>query len=136
LWFHSLRCTKCSVYFSIYYITNFLIWHEWNKFHNLMSTYNFNVIYATIKLNIGTLEWMKPQSSSHTCVMTYRLLCEKNTKTKQKVFMYVKWFHWILSEFIGCNEWGWILSEFIGCNEWGSVKKQWIHWFNKHELVI
>jgi hypothetical protein len=76
-----------------------------------MSNYNFNVIYATIKLNIGTLEWMKPQSSPHTCVMTYRLLCEENTKTKQKGVH--------VCQVISLD-----LSEFIGCNEWGSVKKQ------------
>jgi hypothetical protein len=41
---------------------------------------------------------------------------------QQKVSMYTKWFHWIL-------------SEFIGCSEWGVVKKQWIHWSSEQKLV-
>ncbi len=35
--------------------------------------------------------------------------------TKGKVSLYIKWFHWIL-------------NEFTGCNERGLVKKQWIRW--------
>jgi hypothetical protein len=34
--------------------------------------------------------------------------------TTQQVFLYIKWFHWIL-------------SEFIGSNEQDLVRKQWIH---------
>jgi hypothetical protein len=34
---------------------------------------------------------------------------------QQKVSLYASWFHWVL-------------SEFISCSEWGPVKKQWIHW--------
>jgi hypothetical protein len=41
---------------------------------------------------------------------------------QQKVSMYTKWFHRIL-------------SEFIGCSERGPVKKQWIHWFSEWRLV-
>jgi hypothetical protein len=38
----------------------------------------------------------------------------KKIITTTKVSMYTKWLHWIL-------------SEFIGCNEEGPVKKWWIH---------
>jgi hypothetical protein len=37
-----------------------------------------------------------------------------DTSLQQKVSTGVKWFHWIL-------------NEFTGYNEWGPVKKQWIH---------
>jgi hypothetical protein len=37
---------------------------------------------------------------------------------QQKVSLYAKWFHWIL-------------SEFTSCNEWGPMKKEWIHWSNE-----
>jgi hypothetical protein len=40
----------------------------------------------------------------------------------QKVLLYSKWFHRIL-------------SEFIGSSEWGLVKKQWIHWSSERGLV-
>jgi hypothetical protein len=29
---------------------------------------------------------------------------------QQKVSMYAKWFHWILNEFIGYNEWGLVMK--------------------------
>jgi hypothetical protein len=36
----------------------------------------------------------------------------------KKVFLYADWFQWIM-------------SEFIGYNEWDLVEKQWIHWSNE-----
>jgi hypothetical protein len=41
---------------------------------------------------------------------------------QQKVSLYAKWFHWIL-------------NEFIGCNEQGLVKNQWIHWSDEQRLM-
>jgi hypothetical protein len=32
--------------------------------------------------------------------------CRVLTTLQQKVSLYAKWFHWVLSEFIGCSEWG------------------------------
>jgi hypothetical protein len=71
---------------------------------------------------------------------------------QQKVSLYVKWFHWILSEFINYTykwfhwilseftnytyKWfHWILSEFTNYNEWGPVKKQWIQYSSEHGPV-
>jgi hypothetical protein len=60
------------------------------------------------------------------CWLVVPFCGEKTTHSakalQQKVSMYTKWFHWIL-------------SEFIGCSEWGLVKKQWIHWHSEHGLV-
>ncbi len=52
-----------------------------------------------------------------------------NVKTlQQKVSLYAKWFHWILSEFISCNEHGLVNKQWSHwSNEWGLMKKQWIH---------
>jgi hypothetical protein len=63
-----------------------------------------------------------------------------NNALQQKVSLYVKWFHWILSEFGDCNEPRLMKSnefidlmnnESIDYNEPRLVKKQWIHWSNE-----
>jgi hypothetical protein len=41
---------------------------------------------------------------------------------QQKVFMYAKSFHWIL-------------SEFASFSEWAPMKKHWIHWSSEWGLV-
>jgi hypothetical protein len=41
---------------------------------------------------------------------------------QQKLSLYAKWFHWILSEFTNYSE-----QHLVG--------KQWIHWFSELELM-
>jgi hypothetical protein len=41
---------------------------------------------------------------------------------QQKVSLYAKWFHWIM-------------SEFISYKEWDLVGKQWIHWSSERGLM-
>jgi hypothetical protein len=62
---------------------------------------------------------------------------------QQKMSMYIKWFQWILSEFIDRSEqdlariqWTqWILSEFIDGSEHDLASIQWTHWSSEWGLM-
>jgi hypothetical protein len=79
-----------------------------------MTTLNYTlVIYDMLSNFLFTKNIIPSSVTLQPHVIKIKLQSRQQT-LKQKVSLYAKWFHWIL-------------SESISCSEWAPVKKQWIH---------